>query len=67
MGAEDGRVSSEIIKTVSDNGNNDVQHDEGAEEDKGDEVDISDGGSTSLLGICHVQFSVLCIIPLVCP
>ena len=40
VGAQDGRVSRQVVEAVHDDGDDDVQHDEGAEEDEGDEVEV---------------------------
>ena len=61
--AKNGRISSEVIKTISDNSNNNVQHDEGAEEDEGNEIDVGDRGAAALLWVSHVEFSVFCVVP----
>ena len=38
VGSEDGGVPGEVVEAVHDDGDDDVEHDEGAEEDEGDEV-----------------------------
>ena len=43
--AEDGGVSGEVVKVVHDDGHEQVDHDEGAEEDEADKVEI--GGVAS--------------------
>ena len=40
MRAEDGGVAGEVVEAVHDDGHHDVEHDEGAEEDEGDEVEV---------------------------
>ena len=40
VGAEDGGVPRQIVKVVHDDGHKQVEHDEAAEEDEGDEVDV---------------------------
>ncbi len=40
MGSQDGRVSGEIVEVVHDDSDEQVQHEEGAQEDEGDEVDV---------------------------
>ena len=39
---QNGAVSGQVIKTVHDDGDHDVQHDEAAQEDEGDEVGVGD-------------------------
>ena len=41
----------EVVKVVHDDGNEEVQHDESAEEDEGNEVDVRSIWSTSLLWV----------------
>ena len=64
--AKDGGVTGEVVKTICDNSHNYVQHDEWTKEDEGDEIQVSDGGSTTFLWVSHVEFSILCIVPLMC-
>ena len=40
VGAEDRGVPRQIVKVVHDDGHEQVEHDEAAEEDEGDEVDV---------------------------
>ena len=42
---------SKIVKVVHDDGHKEVDHDEGAEEDEGDKVDVGDVRATTLFGI----------------
>ena len=56
--AEDGGVSGEVVEAVGDDGHHDVQHDEGAQEDEGDEVDVGHGRPAPLLRVRHVQLPV---------
>ena len=58
VGAKDGRVAGQVVKAVCDYGNHNVQHDEGAEEDEGDEVEIGDGAAAQLFWVRHVQLSI---------
>ena len=51
-------VSGEIVKVVHDDSHEQVQHDEGAEEDEGDEVDVGHGRPAPLLRVRHVQLPV---------
>ena len=48
MSAEDGRVSGQVVKVVHDDGDEQVEHQEGAEKDEGDEVGVGKGRSASL-------------------
>ena len=38
---------------VSDNGDDNVEHNEGAEKDEGDEIHVGDDGAALLLRICN--------------
>ena len=49
--AQYGRVSGEVVKVVHDDSHEQVQHDEGAEEDERDEVDVRHVRATSLFRI----------------
>ena len=40
VGAEDGGVPRQVVEVVHDHRHEQVEHDEGAEEDEGDEVDV---------------------------
>jgi hypothetical protein len=40
VGAEDGGIPRQVVKVVHDHGHEQVQHDEAAEEDEGDKVDV---------------------------
>ena len=42
MGAEDGRVARQIIEVVHDDGDEEIEHEEGAEEDETDEVSVGE-------------------------
>ena len=55
VGAQDGRVSSEVVEAVHDDGDDDVQHDEGAEEDEGHKVEIGHVGATRLVRLHSVS------------
>ena len=63
--AKDGGVSGQVVEAVRDDGHHDVQHDEGAEEDEGDKVEIGDGVAAALLWVSHVELAVLGVVPLV--
>ena len=51
MGAKDGRVAREIVEAVHDDSDDNVEHNEAAEEDERDEVKVSDVGAASLVGV----------------
>ena len=38
--SQNGAVPGQVVKAVHDDGHHDVEHDEGAEEDEGDEVEV---------------------------
>ena len=40
VGAQDGGVPGQVVEVVHDDGHEQVEHDEAAEEDEGDEVDV---------------------------
>ena len=40
VGAEDGAVARQVVEAVHDDGDDDVQHDERAEKDEGNEVEV---------------------------
>ena len=63
--AKDGGVSGQVVEAVRDHSHHDVQHDEGAEEDEGDKVEIGDRVATALLWVSHVELAVLGVVPLV--
>ena len=63
--AQDGRVARQVVEAVRDHGHHDVQHDEGAEEDEGDEVQVGDGVAAALLRVDLVELPVLGVVPLV--
>ena len=41
----------EVVKVVHDDGDEEVEHDERAEEDEGDEVNVGHGGAATLAGV----------------
>ena len=49
--AQNGAVSGQVIETVHDDGDHDVQHDEAAQEDEGDKVGVGDVITTLLVGV----------------
>ena len=51
MAAQNGTITSQVIETVHNDGNYNVQHDETAQENERDEVKIGDVGSTSFVRI----------------
>ena len=65
MRTKNGGVTSEVVKTVGDDGNHNVQHNKRTQEDESDEVKVGDGRAAALLGISHVELSVLGVVPLV--
>ena len=48
---QNGTVPCEVIETVHDDGDHDVQHDEAAQEDEGDVVGVGDVIAARLIGI----------------
>ena len=65
MRTKNGGVTSEVVKTVGDDGNHNVQHNKRTQEDESDEVKVGDGRAAALLWISHVELSVLGVVPLV--
>ena len=51
MRTKDGRVSCEVVKVVHDDSNKQVDHDEAAEEDEADKVEICCVAATSLVWV----------------
>ena len=49
--AKDGGVSGQVVEAVRDDGHHDVQHDEGAEEDEGDKVQVGHVGPAVLVRV----------------
>ena len=49
MGSKDGAVPGEIVKVVHDNGYEQVEHEEAAEEDKGDKEEVCNVAATGLI------------------
>ena len=45
---ENGRVPGQVVEVVHDDGHEEVEHDERAQEDEGDKVDVGQGGATVL-------------------
>ena len=52
----------EVVKVVHDDGNEEVQHDESAEEDEGDKVDVGAVGPAGLFRIQQSSRSVVSFI-----
>jgi hypothetical protein len=52
VGPEDGGVTGQVVKVVHDDRHKEVQHDEAAEEDEGDKVDV---GHVRPAGLIRVQ------------
>ena len=48
---QNGAVSGQVIETVHDDGDHDVQHDEAAQEDEGDVVAVGDVIAARLIGV----------------
>ncbi len=48
---QDGRVSGQVVEVVHDDGHEQVEHQERAEEDEGDEVGVGKGWAASLEGV----------------
>ena len=65
VGTKDGGISGEVVKAVSDDGHNNVQHNERTQEDEGDEIDVGHWRAAPLLRVRHVELSVLGVVPLV--
>ena len=51
VGAEDGPVAGEVVEVVHDDGHEQVEHEEGAENEEGDEVNVGEVSSTTLSGL----------------
>jgi hypothetical protein len=45
------RVPRQVVEVVHDDGNEQIEHDEGAEEDEGHEVDVRQGRPAVLAGV----------------
>lgn len=58
VGPQNGWVSSQVIKVVHDDGHEEVEHDERAQEDEGDKVDVGQGGATVLAWVEQPTWSV---------
>ena len=48
MRAQDRRVPCQVVKVVHDDGDEEIEHEEGAEEDEGDEVGVGERGTARL-------------------
>lgn len=62
MGPEDGGVPRKVVEVVHNDGHEQVQHDEGAEEDEGHEVDVRD---VRAAGLVRVEEKTRGLVPLV--
>ena len=51
VSAQDGRISGQVVEVVHDDGHEQVEHEEGAEEDEGDEIGIGEHGAAGLEGV----------------
>lgn len=64
MGAEDGAVARQVVEAVHDDGDDDVQHDERAEKDEGNEVEVGHVRPASLV---RLDPMTRCLVELVGP
>ena len=55
VGPEDGAVPGQVIKVVHDDGHEQVQHEEAAEEDKGDKEEVSDVAAAGLVRLEELE------------
>ena len=62
VGAQDGGVSGQVVEVVHDDGHEQVDHDEAAEEDEGDKVEV---GGVAATGLVWVEKFPRCLIPAV--
>ena len=62
MGSQNRRISGEVVKVIHDDSNEQVEHDEGAQEDEGYKVYVGDFRSTGLLWIYQLSSCV----PFIC-
>ena len=62
MGAEDGGVPGQVVEVVHDDGHEQVDHDEAAEENEGDEVEV---GGVAATGLLRVEKFSCCLVPAV--
>ena len=62
VGAEDGGVPGQVVEVVHDDGHEQVDHDEAAEENEGDEVEV---GGVAATGLLWVEKFPCCLIPAV--
>ena len=51
VSAQDGGISREVVKVVHDDSDEEIEHEEGAEEDEGDEVGVGERRAAGLLGV----------------
>ena len=56
VGPQNGWVSSQVIKVVHDDGHEEVEHDERAQEDEGDEVDVRQGRAAVLARVQQIPW-----------
>ena len=49
--SQDGGVSGQVVEVVHDDGHEQVEHEEGAENEEGDEVNVGEVSSTTLSGL----------------
>lgn len=58
VSAQDRRVAGEVVEVVHDDGDEEIQHEERAEEDEGHEVDVGDIGAATLRVLLLVGLGV---------
>ena len=51
VGAQDGGVPGQVVEVVHDDGHEQVDHDEAAEEDEGDKVEVGGVAATGLVWV----------------
>ena len=56
MRPQNGRVPGQVVEVVHDDGYEQVEHDEGAQEDEGHEVDVGQVGAAVLLGVDQFSY-----------
>ena len=55
VGSKDGAVSRQVVEAVHNDGNDNVEHNEGAEKDERHEVEVGHVGAAGLVGF-HLRF-----------
>ena len=56
MRPENGRVPGQVVEVVHDDGHEEVEHDERAQEDEGDEVDVRQGRAAVLARVQQIPW-----------